>query len=317
MSAPEGWPLRRWLREPLLHFIFLGFLLFAANGFIARHRTVAGPSKQIDITIDDLRQMAIYYQSQWGRPPTPEEFKGLVESKVKDEVLYREGLKIGLDKDDTIVKRRIAQKMQFLTADVAASQKSNLAVLKGWYEKHSDQFAFPKRVSFRHLFFSPDHRHARARDDAKSALARLAGQPENSKLAATLADPFMFQDYYRELAPDFLAKEFGPNFAQNIGKLPTGSWAGPVESGFGWHLVFIDAVVPGRVPTYEEVESDVKKAWLDEQAVQAWERTYQDMRAGYTVSLPAVPDNANLMAAPYTAPKTNPAAGELPGGLVQ
>jgi peptidyl-prolyl cis-trans isomerase C len=287
------------------------------NSFIARGRTVAGPSKQIEITIDDLRQMAIYYQSQWGHPPTPEEFKGLVESKVKDEVLYREGLKIGLDKDDTIVKRRIAQKMQFLTADVAAQQKPNAAVLKAWYETHSDQFALPKRVSFRHLFFSPDHRHARARDDAESALARLAGQPENSKLVATLADPFMFQDYYRELAPDFLAKEFGPQFAQSVEKLPTGSWQGPIESGFGWHLVFVDAAVPGRVPTFAEVESEVKKAWLDEQGAQTWERVYREMRSGYTVSLPAVPDNASLVAAPSAAPNAKPAAADPPSGLLQ
>jgi hypothetical protein len=315
--ANASWPWRHWLREPLVQFIILGLLLFAANSYIARSRPVAGLSKQIEITIDDLRQMAIYYQSQWGHPPTPQDFKGLVESKVKEEVLYREGLKMGLDKDDAIVKRRIAQKMQFLTADVTAQQKPTPAVLQGWYEKHSDQFAFPNRVSFRHLYFSPDHRHALARDDAAKALAQLAGQPENTRLAATLTDPFMFQDYYRELAPDFLAKEFGPNFAQNIAKLTPGSWQGPIESGFGWHLVFIDTVIPGRVPAYEEVESDVKKAWLDEQGVQAWEKVYQDMRAGYIVSLPAVPDSATLMTAPSTAPNASPAAADLPGGLLQ
>lgn len=316
-SVSKGQQLRRWLREPLLHFIVLGLLLFAANSFIARGRTVAGPSKQIEITIDDLRQMTIYYQSRWGRPPTPEEFEGLVESKVKEEVLYREGLMMGLDKDDTIIKRRIAQKIQFLTEDVAASQKPTPAVLQGWYEKHSDQFAFPKRVSFRHLYFSPDHRHGHAQDDAEKALSRLAHQTENSKLAATLADPFMFQDYYRELAPDAIAKEFGPQFAQRIEKLPTGSWQGPVESGLGWHLVFVDAVTPGRVPTFEEVESEVKKAWLDEQAAQAWAKTYRDMRARYTVSLPAVSDNSSQMAAPSPAPNANPTAADPASGIPQ
>ncbi len=316
-SAPKRLQLRRWLREPLLHFLLLGLLLFAANSFIARGRTGAGPSKQIQITLDDLRQMAIYFQSQWGRPPTPEEFNGLVESKVKEEVLYREGLEMGLDKDDIIVKRRVAQKMQFLTEDVAAMQQPTPAALKAWYEKHSDRFAFPKRVSFRHLYFSPDDRHARAHDDAEKALARLSGQPENSKLAATLADQFMFQDYYRELAPDSLAKEFGPQFAQSVEKLPTGSWQGPIESGFGWHLVFVDAVAPGRVPVFEEVESDVKKAWLDEQGAQAWEKAYQDMRAKYTVLLPAVPDNTNLTAAPSPAPNASPAPSDLSSGVLQ
>src|SRR5271168_1886666 len=160
--ATKGQQQRRWLREPLLHFIVLGLLLFAANSYITHGRTVAEPPKQIDITIDDLRQMAIYFQSQWGRPPTPEEFNGLVESKVKEEILYREGLLMGLDKDDTIVKRRVAQKMQFLTQDAASSHSPTPAMLRGWYEKHTDQFAFPNRVSFRHLYFSPDHRQGHA-----------------------------------------------------------------------------------------------------------------------------------------------------------
>jgi peptidyl-prolyl cis-trans isomerase C len=317
-SAPKGGQFRRWLREPLLHFLLLGLLLFAANSFISRGRTGTGPSRQIDISLDDLRQMAIYFQSQWGRPPTPEEFKGLVESKVKEEVLYREGLEMGLDKDDIIVKRRLAQKMQFLSEDVAGTQQPTTAALKAWFEKHSDQFAFPKRVSFRHLYFSPDRRHARAHDDAERALAQLAGQPENSKLAATLADPFMFQDYYRELAPDSLAKEFGPQFSQAVENLPTGSWQGAIESGYGWHLVFVDAVIPRRVPVFEEVESEVKKAWLDEQVAQAWGKAYQDMRAKYTVLLPAAPpDNANLMAVPPPAANVNPGPSDLSSGDLQ
>ena len=101
----------------------------------------------------------------------------------------------------------------------------------------------------------------------------------------------MFQDYYRDRAPDYLGKEFGPQFAQAVAKLPPGSWQGPVESGFGWHLVFVDTVIPGRVPAFEEIEPDVKTAWLGEQKAQAWEKAYKEMRAKYTVLLPALPDN--------------------------
>lgn len=119
------------------------------------------------------------------------------------------------------------------------------------------------------------------------------------------------------MAPDAIAKEFGPQFAQSIEKLPTGSWRGPVESGFGWHLVFVDAVTPGRVPTFEEVEPEVKKAWLDEQAAQAWAKTYRDMRARYTLSLPAVSENASQMAAPSPAPNANPTAADPASGLPQ
>ena len=163
--------------------------------------------------------------------------------------------------------------------------------LRTWYEANRDQFVLPPRVSFRHLYFSFDRRGARARDDAAAALKKLAGQPEDAGFAATLADAFMFQEYYRDRAPEFLGKEFGPNFALSVAKLPSGSWQGPIESGFGWHLVFVDTLIPGHVPAFEEVEADVKKAWLAERKAQAWQKAYQDMRAKYSVLLPVPPEN--------------------------
>jgi peptidyl-prolyl cis-trans isomerase C len=103
----------------------------------------------------------------------------------------------------------------------------------------------------------------------------------------------MFQDYYRDRAPDYLGKEFGPQFAQAVEKLPSGSWKGPIESGFGWHLVFVDTVIPGRVPDFVEIEGDVKTAWLAEQKAVTWDKVYKEMRAKYTVLLPAPPPDTN------------------------
>jgi parvulin-like peptidyl-prolyl isomerase len=184
----------------------------------------------------------------------------------------------------------MAQKLQFLAEDVAAAHEPSTTELKAWYEKNRDKFALPSRVSFRHLYFSPDRRGQNARDDAVNALSKLSGQPEDSKSAASLADPFMSQDYYRDRAPDYLGKEFGPQFAKAVAKLAPGSWQGPIESGFGWHLVFVDTLIPGRSPAFAEIEPDVKTAWLGEQKVQAWEKAYKAMRAKYTVLLPAPPD---------------------------
>src|SRR5262247_3176559 len=286
----------RLLREPLLHFLLLGIVLFAAYSAIERGRGGAAASKQIQLTLDDLRQLDFSFRSQWRRPPTPEELGRLVESKVQEEILYRVALAMGLDKDDTIVKRRMAQKMQFLAEDVAAAREPTTAELKRWYEQNSALFERPSRVSFRHLYFSPDRRGDRARDDAAQALTQLAGQPQDTPLAGALADPFMFQDYYPERAPESLAKEFGPQFAQAVAQLPPGSWQGPITSGFGWHLVYVDTLIPGREPVFEEVEPDVKNAWLGEQKAQAWQKTYADMRAKYTVLLPAPPEPASARA---------------------
>jgi len=292
--------LKRWLREPLLHFLILGAVLFAVYAYINRGRGGVEPSRQIVLSLDELREMDVYFQSQWHRQPTPAEFAAMVEDKVREDVLYREALAMGLDKEDTIVKRRMAQKMQFLAEDVASAHEPTSAELKAWFDKNKEKFALPSRISFRHVYFSPDKRGKNARDDAARALTQLTGQPADSTLAASMGDRFMFQDYYGDRAPDAIAKELGPPFAVAVEKLKPGSWQGPIESGYGWHLVFVTTVISGRVPAFEEIEPDVKTAWLGEQKRQAWEKAYGEMRAKYTVLLPAPPSND---AAQAPAPK--------------
>ena len=308
-TEASGWrswcppAIKRWLREPLLHFLLIGIAVFAVYAYMHRGRGGFESSREITLSFDELRQMDMYFESQWHRQPTPEEFRALMEDKIREEVLYREGLAMGLDKDDTIVKRRMAQKIQFLAEDVAAAHEPSTAELKAWFEKNTSKFALPSRYSFRHLYFSPDKRGKNTQDDAAKALTKVAGQTEDSKLAVSFADPFMFQEYYGDRTPEALAKEFGPQFAVALEKVKPGSWQGPIESGYGWHLVFIDTVVPGRIPALEEIESDVKTYWLGEQKVTAWQKAYAEMRAKYTVLVPA-PSDKEAAQAPVPPPKT-------------
>src|SRR6266536_6020208 len=290
--------MKRLLREPLLHFLLIGAGLFALFHYMRPQRDTSPTTREIQFSLDELSQLALLYQSQWRREPTVDELDRLVENKVQQEVLYREALGMGLDKDDEIVKRRMAQKMQFLAEDIAAAREPTTEELKNWFTNNSQKFAMPARFSFRHLYFSPDRRGERAREDATKALAQLARQPEDSKLAESLADPFMVQDYYRDRATEYLGKEFGAQFAQAVEKLAPGSWQGPIESGFGRHLVFVDTLVPRSIPAFEEVESDVRTAWLGEQKAQAWEKAYKDIRAKYTVLLPVVPEQTQQKSEP-------------------
>jgi hypothetical protein len=284
------------LREPLLHFLLLGVALFAAYGYMQRGRGGVESSRQIALRLDDLRQLDLYFESQWRRQPTPDEFNGMVEDRIQEEVLYREGLAMGLDKNDTIVKRRMAQKVQFLAEDVAAAHEPTTAELSAWYEKNSRKFALPDRVTFRHVYFSPDSRGQRAHGDAVDALAKVAGEPEDSKAAPLRADRFIFQEYYSDRSTEQLARELGPKFAQAVLKLKPGSWQGPIESGYGWHLVFVESVTPGRIPALGEIESEVKSAWLNDQKEQAWRKAYKEMRANYSVLLPRPPDDQSALA---------------------
>ncbi|MDI9849902.1 peptidylprolyl isomerase [Rhodoblastus sp. 17X3] len=297
---------QRLLREPLVHFMVLGGVLFGAYALQEGRRDGVEPSRRIDLTISDISQLVRVFHSQWRRDPAPEELRQLVEEKAREEILYREALALGLDKDDTIVKRRLAQKMQFLAEDVAAAHEPTIEELKTWYEANRERFAFPPRIGFRQLYFSTDRRGAKARDDAEAALAKLAGQTESASIAASLSDPSMFQDYYSDRTPEFLGKEFGPKFALAITKLASGSWQGPIESGFGWHLVYVDALIPGRVPAFEEIEPEVKQAWLAERKSQAWDKTYRDLRAKYMIFLPAPPEDAPAHESSKTEQSTPP-----------
>jgi len=284
--------IKRLLREPLLHFMVLGAVLFVGYAYL-KPDTKAESSYEIALTLEELAQLQMLYEAQWRRSPTPEEFSAMVENKVRQEVLYREALAMGLDKNDEIVKRRMAQKMQFIAEDLAAAQEPGTEELRAWYAENSDKFSMPKRLSFRHLYFSPDSRGAQAYDDAVSSLAKLDDQPVDSQLADTLADRLMYQDYYADQTSISLAKEFGPQFAVAVAELTPGSWQGPIESGFGWHLVHVDSLVPGRVPAFEEIERDVKTAWLGVQKEIAWRKAYKEMRAKYAVLLPAPPERAS------------------------
>jgi hypothetical protein len=285
------------LHEPLVHFLVIGGLLLGGYSLLEQDGATEVSSTEIRLSVDDLAQLLMVFEAKWTRQPTQDEFNLMVEDRIREDILYREALALGLDKEDTIVRRRMAQKMQFLAEDVATQQEPTTDQLRSWFAEHTDLFTVPQRISFRHLYFSPDSRGSRAMDDAKKALAQLADASLEAASATVLADPIMFQDYYGDRAPQAIAGEFGPEFAQAVSRLEPGSWQGPVKSGFGWHLVYVDSVIAGRVPAFEEIEQEVKTAWLGTQKADAWREAYDEMRAKYTVLLP-VPAEADTAAAP-------------------
>jgi peptidyl-prolyl cis-trans isomerase C len=277
---------RRLLSEPLLHFVVVGALLFGAYRIANPDPEAAVDVSQIELTNDDIRQLAVSWLAQGRPPPTPDELRSLVDQKVTEEILFREAVALGLDRDDQIIKRRLAQKMDFLAADLAAMEEPGNAELLKWYSKNADRFALPAHLNFRHLYFSPDKRGNGARDAAAAALPLIAGKPQDSAEVVSVADPFMFKTYYGDATPGQLAKEFGPEFAAAVFELESGSWQGPVQSGYGWHLVWIDSSEPGRVPAFEEVAPDVKAAWLDDRYREVKRTALEEMRSRYTVVVP-------------------------------
>jgi peptidyl-prolyl cis-trans isomerase C len=282
-SPRKGW--RGLLGEPLVHFFAAGVILFGAYWLFNEEPEEATGGQKIEISANDIRQMAVAWLAQ-GRPAlTRDQLQSLVDQKISEEVLFREGMALGLDKNDEIIKRRVAQKMDFLAADVASMQEPDKAELVEWFSKNSNRFVLPPRASFRQLYFSPDRRGANARGDAETTLAAIADKRADSPEVAALADPFILRAYYRDSTPDQLLKEFGPAFAAELFKLDPGAWRGPIQSGYGWHLVWIDALEPGRTPAFEEVEADVRAAWQEARYQEVKRAALDEMRSRYTVNV--------------------------------
>ena len=280
--------LGRALREPLLHFVVLGALVFGGYRLINHQPEPMSSAQRIEITNDDLRQLAVVWLAQGREKPTPDQLRALVGQKADSEMLVREAIALGLDKDDEVIKRRLAQKMDFLLADVAALAPPTSEELATWFAAHKAEFTKPPRIRFRHLYFSPDKRGEGAREAAEASLRLVAGRSPTSLGATDIADPFMFRDYYADVTPEQMAKEFGGAFATALFKLQPGDWRGPIESGYGWHLVWIDSREEPRVPTLEEVRPIVVQAWQAEKYDEVKQRAMDEIRSRYQVVAPSL-----------------------------
>lgn len=276
------------LREPLFHFLILGLVLFGAYALLSSQQETQDEPLRIELTGDDIRQLAVMWLAQ-GRPlPTPKEMQSLVDQKVGEEILAREAVVFGLDRDDQVIKRRLAQKMDFLLADLAALQPPTAEALADWYATQGARFALAPHMSFRHLYYSFDRPDAGER--ATAALAQVRGLPPDAPVLATAADPFMFKNFYGDATPEQMAKDFGPGFAEALFALAPDSWQGPIQSGYGWHLIYVSSFEPGRVPAFEEVEPQVREAWLNDRYREVKERAFAEMRSRYTVVVPRIED---------------------------
>jgi peptidyl-prolyl cis-trans isomerase C len=276
--ASSRWP--RWagrlLREPLTHFVIIGAVLFGLSAWETREHATS--PQQIIIEPGDLQQLLFAWRAQ-GRPdPTPAEWQAMLAEKVHEEVLYREAVAMGLDKDDTIVVRRMAQKMDFLAEDLSSLREPTQAELQRWLDEHPDSFALPPRITLHHRYFSFDRHGPRTRAVATAAME--GGAP-------ALGDRFMFQDSYAQRTPEEIAGVFGAPFAKAAFQLVPGTWSEPVESGYGWHLVFVDALAPGRIPDLSEIEPKVRASWVEAQRETFKAEAYKAMRAKYEVVLPS------------------------------
>jgi hypothetical protein len=273
-------------REPLVHFLLIGaglFLLFGWRGGPASSPAgQPGPaSSKIVITQDDIGQAISAFTKTWQRPPTEEETKGLVEDLVRNEIYYREALAIGLDRDDGVIRRRMRQKMEFILEDVTAQAEPTDDELRAFLKAHPDSYRVDPEIAFRHVYVNPARRGKNARKDAKEILAQLHAGADPD----TVGDPFLMGPGVR-LSPLWeIESRFGDAFGKDLLSLKPGAWEGPVTSGFGLHLVFIDRRMGGRMAELKDVREAVKRDWMAQRQREFKDAAYAKLRERYVVTV--------------------------------
>jgi hypothetical protein len=276
----------RWLKEPLIHFLLLGGLIFLAYERVSDR---GAEPDEIYISRGQQENLLNTFTRTWQRPPTPEEFQGLLKDHLRQEIAYRESRRMGLDEDDIVIRRRLRQKLELLAEDVASLAAPTEAELQDHLDRHIAEFMVEPRLTLRQIYFSRDRRGPAAEGDAAGFLLRLADRGPADELSES-GDPLPLPSRLEDLREGEIARLFGEVFTAGLQAIETGRWSGPVESGFGLHLVFVEERIEARAPDLGEVREAVQREWLSQRRREAVDGLYDRLAENYTVEIESLLD---------------------------
>jgi len=260
-----------------VHFLVLGTALFLLYNALSGAK--GGSERRIVVNDATVAAIVRQHQVTWKRPPTPAELKGLVEAHVRDEVLYREGLAMGLDRDDAVIRRRVQQKLGVVAEESMARAAPTDAELQDHLDKHAGRYVRPAVVGFEQVMFDPLKRRATLRADIDNALARL----RDGASPDAMGDSSLLPASTDTIAADLLAREYGDGFSAALMALPIGTWSGPVASGYGTHLVRVNHRTLARAASLVEVSAAVAGDWEGDRRAQASDAFYRNALKKYDV----------------------------------
>ena len=267
---------RRWWREPLIHFLAIGAVLF----LVFNWRGGSGSSR-IVVTPGQIDALAAAFTRTWQRPPTEQELKGQIDEYVREEIATREAMSLGLDRDDTVIRRRLRQKLEFLAEDTLDAAPSD-AELQAWLDAHPDMYRVDPQVAFRQVYFDPERRGASVDADVRRMRERLSREHPDVALD-DLGDSLMLPADVALATRTDLSHQFGHEFADAVVELAAGRWKGPVRSGYGLHLVLVRERQDGRVPALAEVRPQVERDFTADRRRRQLESMYEGLLGRYRV----------------------------------
>ena len=292
ISAPPGSKcyavLKSFVKEPLVHFLTLGLAVFVLYG--ALNPSDETSPDEIVITSARIEQLTGLYAKTWQRPPSAHELKGLIDDYVKEEIYYREALALGLDKDDTVIRRRLRLKMEFLSAADAEAAIPQDADLEAYLRDNPKTFERDAMVAFRQVFLSPERRGVKIDQDV--ATVREILRANSSVDLSTVGDATLLPSELPLTSTSSIAQTFGEPFADRVAVVPPGVWTGPIKSSFGLHIIHVSEHTPGRVPDLAEIREDVAREWLNDKRKSLEEQRLAELLKRYKVKIEANPQDA-------------------------
>lgn len=272
----------KFLREPLVQFLFLGGLIYLAYALVTP-QSEEDNSRTILVSASRVQWMQDSWQKRWNRLPTKQELDGIIQQYIKETVLYNEAIKMGLDKDDGVIRRRLAQQVEFLAKDLVVYTPPAQADLEKYYKEHLDQYKPDVSYSFTQVYFDPDKRGESTLDDANKVKEKLVAQASMLQNVEGLGDDYMKANYFEANTPMEIRKNFGSGFAESLMELEAGKWHGPVLSGFGTHLVFVNEIVSPPIPPFDEIKARVLEDWIEQKRESLNEEFYEALEDYYTI----------------------------------
>jgi hypothetical protein len=271
----------RVLQEPLVHFLVLATGLFVLAHFWGESRASAEPDT-IVVSEAQVLSLAQMWQRARQRPPTKEELQGVIDDYINEEVFYREALAMGLDRDDTVIRRRLRQKLEFVAEDLADIVEPTEEQLQKWLDRHPEQFRLEARATFTQVFLNPQLRGDSLGSDVARLLEELS-RSEDPADPAELGDRLLLSAFQKDLRESEIANLFGREFASRLLALEEGKWIGTIESGYGVHLVRLKERIKGRAPKLEEVRDSVRREWYAARRAASKEDFYRSLRQRYEI----------------------------------
>jgi peptidyl-prolyl cis-trans isomerase C len=267
-------------REPLMHFMLLGAVLWIA------YSTLNTPARLSRITITKAQslQLAEHYRQQYGVAPSSRQLEALIDNAVTQEMSFREALRLGLDRDDEIVRRRLIQKFEFLQQDLSTPPQPTDSVLKAFYDRHPQLYLLPARQTFTHVYFSPDRRGDLGARNAAAALSTALNR-QGINRAPDRGDSYPGPSDFVSLTQEEIGRVFGrEGLSQEIGALPLGQWSLPLRSGFGWHIVFLQGREPAHQAPFDEVRGRVESDFLEAERLKRNAESVNKMRGEFEIT---------------------------------